>query len=65
MLFTSLFSIEAAYRFYKFKCEESARHSGKAESKKASRRRHEQITRVSTLKYVLVIACVQQGKCVL
>lgn len=39
--------IDAAYRFYKSKCqEESLKRSGKAEEKKVSRRRHERITRV-------------------
>ena len=39
--------IEAAYRFYKSKSEEeSLQRSGKAESKKVLRRRHERITRV-------------------
>ncbi len=42
--------IDAAYRFYKSKSEEeSIKRSGKAELKKVSRRRHERITRVSTL----------------
>ena len=42
------FYIEAAYRFYKSKCEQESlrRRKGKMEDKKISRRRHERIVRV-------------------
>ena len=51
------FILEAAYRFYKSKCEEEAlRRSGKTESKKISQRRHERIARVSTNYYSAAFA---------
>lgn len=47
-LIISFYFLEAAYRFYKTKCEEDALiKSGKIEVKKIGRRRHERITRVS------------------
>lgn len=43
-------STEAAYRFYKTKCEEeSLKRTGKHVEKKTSRRRHERITRVNII----------------
>ena len=41
---------EAAYRFYKTKCEEeSTKRRGKEDSIKMIKRRHERIVRVSTV----------------
>ena len=42
--------LEAAYRFYKSKCEaQSLERSGKSGSRRIARRRYERISRVSKL----------------
>ena len=65
---TLILAIDAAYRFYKTKCEdESLKRSGKAEVKKVARRRQERIngcvgnhTVVNSFKHVLEVPVCSQ-----
>lgn len=50
-----IFVTEAAYRFYKTKCEEeSLKRTGKDVEKKITRRRHERITRVGPIQILII-----------
>lgn len=58
LTFSNLF-LEAAYRFYKTRCEEdSAKRRGKSESMKKAKRRHERVVRVSNSRAVLYVVTV-------